>query len=122
MEKTKNQTMGTAAELAVARDLQNRGLILLAHQFSVPRLGELDLVLCRDNRLYVVEVKARSNRTSFGGALAAITPAKIRRIRKTALYFMQAKELMNNEIRLLAAEVLLIDGLPSLPIRYEPIE
>ncbi len=113
---------GDAAELAVARRLEARGLTLLEHQYNVPRLGELDLVMRRGDCLYIIEVKARSDLERFGGGLAAITPAKVRKLRKTALHFCQKSGLMNLEMRFLAAEVELIKGQPQGSIHVVPIE
>lgn len=119
---TAAQLSGNAAELAVAHWLEARGLILLEHQYNVPRLGEIDLVMRRGDCLYIIEVKARTDLTSFGGGLAAITPAKIRKLRKTALYYCQRMGLLNLMMRFLAAEVHLINGQPHGPIHIVPIE
>ena len=112
---------GAFAEKYVSDDLVRRGLKLLASQYSVPRLGELDLVLLRDQRLIVVEVKAREHPDLFGGGLSAITSAKIRRMTKTALHFAQKHDYLHCDISFLAAEVMLHEGNPCGAIRYVPI-
>lgn len=116
------QQVGTAAELAVAEDLARRGLKLLAHQFKVPNLGEIDLIMSSPSRLYFIEVKARSDQAAYGGGAAAISPAKQKRLRKTALYYLQKHNLMNNDTRFLAALVTLSKQQPISPIAYVPIE
>lgn len=115
------KTRGDSAEMAVAHWLESHGLLLLEHQYNVPRLGEIDLIMRRGNCLYFIEVKARTNLASFGGGLAAITAGKVRRIRKTALYYCQSYGFMNTELRFLAAEVELVDGQPQGPIRFVPM-
>lgn len=136
---------GRLAETAVAGWLEARGYNLLARNYAVPRLGELDLVMRRDpvsgpdsfsaipdRRFYrdpypclaVVEVKARFDAERFGGPAAALTPAKLRRIRLTALHFQQTHHFMNNQIELLAALVQLskegsVQNIEIIPIEWQ---
>jgi Holliday junction resolvase-like predicted endonuclease len=112
---------GILAERYVSDDLATRGFRLLASRYSVPRLGELDLVLLRGLRLLVVEVKARECPDSYGGGLSAITSAKLGRLSKTALHFAQKYGYLNCDISFLAAEVLLQGGKPIGQIHYAPI-
>ncbi len=115
------KTRGDAGELAVARYLEAHGFVLLVHQYAVPRLGEIDLVMQKGGCLYFIEVKARSGPESFGSGLEQITRDKIRKIRKTALAYCQSTGNMNTETRILAAEVRLQNGLPTGNIRIVPI-
>lgn len=112
---------GSLAEQYVSENLACRGFKLLASRYAVPRLGELDLVLLRDLRLLVVEVKAREHLDQYGGGLSAITAAKIRRLSKTAMHFAQKHGYLNCDISFLAAEVLLRNGEPMGPINFVPI-
>ena len=116
------KTRGDAGELAVARYLQSHGFLLLAHQFLVPRLGEIDLVMKKGSCLYFIEVKARSGAASYGSGLEQITPAKVKKIRQAALAYCQTTCNMNTEMRFLAAEVHLRYGEPDGKIRIVPIE
>ena len=115
------KTRGDAGELAVARYLLSHGFTLLAHQYLVPRLGEIDLVMKKGACLYFIEVKSRSGPASHGSGLEQITAAKIRKIRKAALVFCQNTGNMNTETRFLAAEVHLQNGEPSGDIEIVPI-
>ena len=136
---------GRAAERAVAAFLASQGYTLLTANYSVAQLGELDLVMCRasnhdaegdmsrktvqagrqeqtDMTLAVVEVKARRDSLHFGGPAAALTPAKLRRVRLTTLHFQQKHHYMNNSVELLAALVQL-DNLGNVQhIEITPIE
>lgn len=52
-------------------------------------LGEIDVLMMHGETLVFVEVKMRKT-ASFGGALAAITPSKLKRLRQAiALYLQQ---------------------------------
>lgn len=116
------KTRGDAGERAVAMYLQSHGFKLLAHQYLVPRLGEIDLVMKKGDCLYFIEVKSRSGPATHGSGLEQITAAKIRKIRKTALFFCQNTGNMNTETRFLAAEVHLHNGEPRGEIEIVPIE
>lgn len=113
---------GTAAELAVADDLIKRGMVLLDHQFNVPKVGELDLVMRYADQIFFIEVKARTDQESFGGGIGAITPSKLRKMKKAALYYAQKHNLMNNTLRFLAVSVPLLNNAPYPPFDYLPIE
>ncbi len=120
--KTDQQNSGTLAELAVAADLQSRGLILLAHQYKVPRLGEIDLIMQRADEIFFIEVKSRTHQDLYGGGLDAITPHKLKCIKQTALYYAQKNHYMNNPLRFLAVSVQLKSDLPVKPYTYAPID
>ena len=67
--------------------LQQQGLKLHSRNVSC-RFGELDLVLQHAGKWIFVEVKYRRS-DAFGGAAAAVTPAKQQKLRQTAAWFLQ---------------------------------
>jgi putative endonuclease len=98
-------TTGQEAEQLARTYLEKQGLEYVAHNVRYP-FGELDLVM-RDKDFWVfVEVKFRIN-TQFGGALQAIRPKQIQRIRKAADHYLQLNKI-NAPCRF---DVLAIDGL-----------
>ena len=82
---------GTWGEAEVANYLRRRGYTLLAHGFHC-RFGEIDLIARKDGVLCFVEVKTRTN-LSCGLPREYVTPAKQRRLKKTALYYLCEKQL-----------------------------
>ncbi len=80
---------GRAAEQLACNYLNQQGLSLIEKNFH-SRQGEIDLIMQHRDTLVFVEVRYRKNQ-DFGGAVASITPQKQRRIRHTALYYMQKK-------------------------------
>lgn len=77
-----SRALGIQAETAAADYLAQQGLILIERN-TRSRWGEIDLVM-RDREYWVfIEVKARTS-SEYGSGLAAITPAKQQRIRRTA--------------------------------------
>ena len=83
--------VGAHAEKAAVDFLRQQGWDIIAQNWHVARVGEIDII-CLDNSmaravLVFVEVKKRKSR-SFGGAAASVTPAKQRKIITTAQYFL----------------------------------
>lgn len=62
------------------------------------RYGELDLIAFDGRRLIVVEVKTRASRV-FGDPVAAVTPEKLRRIRKLTRMWLAQQEMRWPAIR-----------------------
>ena len=103
--------LGKAGEDRAARFLQSAGYRILARNFS-HRGGEIDLIAATKDTLVFAEVKTRSYE-AFGGPLAAVTPAKQRRIAQTAAAYIQENGLKFDSIR--------FDVLCVLPDRIEHI-
>ncbi len=104
---------GLAAETQAATYLQTKGYTLLARNFRAPH-GEIDLIMRRQKMLVFVEVKQRAS-LAFGGPVAAVTPAKQKRIAGAAAYFIkQHPHVMYDEIR--------FDIISMLPGQIEHIE
>ena len=72
--------VGHTGEAVAAKYYQQRGWLLLNHNYRT-RLGELDLILYKENTLVFAEVKTRTGR-GYGGPLEAITYTKARRLRQ----------------------------------------
>lgn len=71
----------------LARDwLSSQGLQCLHSNFRC-KCGEIDLIMRDGQMLVFVEVRYRAGR-NHGGAVATVTPAKQRRLRNTARYFL----------------------------------
>ncbi|MBU0646532.1 YraN family protein [Patescibacteria group bacterium] len=81
---------GDQGEKAAAQYLQSQGLKILDRQYGV-RGGEIDLVAQDGEEIVFVEVKSRRDE-SFGFPEEAVTPAKIRKIRRAIQYYLQAKK------------------------------
>ncbi|MDP2559623.1 YraN family protein [Psychrobium sp. 1_MG-2023] len=87
--------------------LKNRGLSPICDNFNC-RVGEIDLIMKDNNSLVFIEVKQRAN-NDFGGAISAVTPAKQRRIIKTAMVYCQSKHI-NFEQQACRFDVVAITG------------
>ena len=103
---------GQQGEEDAARLLQCKGSKILARNFYTPQ-GELDIIAQQKAMLVFVEVKTRAYE-AFGGPLAAVTPAKQKRISLAAQQYIKIKSPKFDSIR--------FDVICILPGRAEHIE
>ncbi|MBY6018528.1 YraN family protein [Halomonas denitrificans] len=96
---------GQQAEDAAEHYLQQQGLTPVARNVQC-RFGELDLVMRQGNTLVFIEVKYRRN-SAFGGAAAAVTATKQRKLRLTADWYLQQQGLSQYPCRF---DVVAIEG------------
>ncbi len=82
---------GARYELLAAVHLEKCGYHIIEKNYRC-RIGEIDLVACDGAYLVFVEVKYRSG-ASFGDPAEAVTAKKQERIRKTARYYLCARQL-----------------------------
>ncbi|WDE06142.1 YraN family protein [Thalassomonas viridans] len=78
---------GRQTETLAADYLLARGLTLVGKNFSA-KTGEIDLLMKESDVLVFVEVKYRKQ-AFFGGALAAVSAGKQKKIRRTAEFYLQ---------------------------------
>ncbi|HEY1280996.1 MAG TPA: YraN family protein [Acidimicrobiales bacterium] len=74
--------LGAHGEALAAQWYERRGFVVLARNWRCS-FGELDLVVSRPGLVVFCEVKTRSS-TAYGGAVAAVSLSKQRRVRRLA--------------------------------------
>jgi len=94
---------GRTSEKRAARHMASKGYRIIEMNYRC-RFGEIDIIARNGDTLVFCEVKARNSRT-FGSPLEGITGAKIKRIRKTAEYYLMTKKLKNTDCRFDAVTV-----------------
>ena len=82
---------GLQGEALVADYLRNNGFQLVAHG-DYCRFGEIDLIAWEGNTLCFIEVKTRTD-LEMGLPREYVTPAKQKKLRKTALFYLSEKKL-----------------------------
>ena len=86
------QRQGAHFERLALMFLQQQGLTLIAQNWQQAKVGEIDLIMIETGQawstLVFIEVRQRK-KSSFGNAVLSVTPAKRRKIIKTAQYFLQ---------------------------------
>ncbi|MDF2908159.1 MAG: hypothetical protein K0R34_3480 [Herbinix sp.] len=81
-----NRAVGTQFEQKASGYLEKNGYQILDRNFRC-KIGEIDLIARNEGYLCFIEVKYRSS-SAKGFPSEAITPTKIRRITRTAQYYM----------------------------------
>ncbi len=93
-----------SAERHVEKVLLSYGHIILARNYRVPRLGEIDLISLHKGKVYAVEVKARQVTDRYG-AESRFTAAKQQKVIKTLYRYLSDQHQTDRELGLLAAEI-----------------
>lgn len=90
------RAQGEAKETEAKAHLQAQGLTFVEQNFH-SRYGEIDLIFSepQSNTLIFVEVRFRRSQ-QYGGAAASITPSKIGKIKKTALFYISQRRIAAN--------------------------
>jgi putative endonuclease len=86
-----SKDLGRAGEEFAEYYLKNLGYKILQKNFRC-RLGEIDLIVKKDNILTFVEVKTRKS-SSYGAPEESIDYLKINRIKNSAEYFISLRKL-----------------------------
>lgn len=112
--KNKKSNLGHEGETHVATMLTKNGFTLIERNYSL-RCGEIDLICRKGSLLIFVEVKTRSCQHKDFDLTTVITPAKQRKIIKTALIYLTQHRLDDCACRF---DVALIDQFSSHQITY----
>lgn len=90
-QKRYKKSYGDKGEEIAAAYLEQAGYRIVWKNFRC-RQGEIDIIAKEQQYLCFIEVKRRKNITS-GHPFEAINPSKIKRICKTALFYLQTQHL-----------------------------
>ena len=102
---TRNQDVGRKSEDFVAGFLERRGAKILARNYSVHNVGEIDIICAYKEKILVLEVKSRDYRERFGTPEEAVTPAKQKKVMLTAAAFCKEKGISLERVAYYAAGV-----------------
>ena len=92
------ELLGRWGEERCLKFLKRKGLKTLTRNFSC-KTGEIDLIMVAPDRTIVfVEVRTRANE-AFEPTESTITPAKKRRLVKTARYFLTTNDIIDRPFR-----------------------
>jgi putative endonuclease len=93
MARDGRQALGISGENLACAELQRRGYAILERRYRT-RLGEIDIIARDGATLVFVEVKARLT-DEFGGAAAAVTAWKQRRVAHMAMDYLARRTLVD---------------------------
>ena len=97
MAADRRQSLGKMGEELACRELRRRGYDVLARRYRT-RHGEIDIIARDRQAIVFVEVKARRD-DRFGGAAAAVTAFKQRRVAQMATDFLARRGWLDAECR-----------------------
>lgn len=92
------QEIGALGEQIAVGHLQGLGLRILQRNWRC-RYGELDVIAADGQTLVFVEVKTRSG-DGFGGLEHAVTPQKVRRLRRLAALWLAGQDAGWTDLRI----------------------
>lgn len=98
-----NKQKGDYGEEVIANFLKKRNLEILCRNYRT-KFCEIDIICKKENRLYFIEVKARTN-LNFGYPSEAVDKRKQDKIRKGAMVFIKQYNMNNYDIAFYIAEV-----------------
>ena len=96
--------IGDKGEELAVRHLKRQGYKILERNFSVHKIGEIDVVAMDGEYLCFVEVRLRS-RSDFGTPAQTVTLEKQRRIVRTAQCYITQRKQENSYMRFDVVEV-----------------
>ncbi len=79
--------IGIGGEYLSKKYLEANGYVVLAHNYLVPKIGEIDLIALKEKVVVFVEVKTRKSET-FGLPYEAVNSRKVRKCMLAASYFV----------------------------------
>lgn len=104
LKSLSKKDIGDLGEELAARHLKKMGYKIIGRNFSVPRVGEIDIIAMDGEYLCFVEVRLRS-RTDYGTPAETVTAEKRRRLVRTAEIYSVKKGLTNALMRFDVVEV-----------------
>ena len=98
------RSIGRLGEDAACRYLEENGYEIVARNVYAGS-GEIDIIACLEGTYLFVEVKRRSS-GKYGAPIAAVTPAKARRILRAASLYLAMHGLSDRPVRFDVIEIL----------------
>lgn len=113
----KQYEKGLSGEEQAEEFLCRQGMLCVARRYRAQD-GEIDLIMLDGDMVVMVEVKYRPGACK-GAGLAAVTPAKQRRMLHAAQQFLLEREWMNRMVRFDVVEITR-DGILHIPHAFTP--
>jgi putative endonuclease len=105
---------GRQGESLAEKHLRNQGYEVVCRNYRT-RFGEIDMIARDRDTIVFVEVKARSS-AAYGGAKAAITPQKRRKMSMLALYYLKTTRQTSMRARFDVVTIRTDSGKPEVDV------
>ncbi len=119
---TRNRDIGNSSEEYVAGYLERRGSKILARNYAVHRVGEIDIICEYKSKILVIEVKSRHSSLSYGTPEEAVTRQKQSKIMKTAVYYCKENDISLDRVSFFVAGVIHDVQGNILDVQFTPFE
>ena len=96
--KTLKRFIGDSGEDAAMKKLEGEGYRILARNYEIHNVGELDIVAEKDSDIHVFEVRTRLNRGNYPNSEESVTKSKRTKVMKTAEFFIARNDLYDRNI------------------------
>jgi putative endonuclease len=103
--KSNKRCLGSLGEQAAVDFLKENGFIILARNYRVGRLGEIDIISLESEYICFIEVKTRTG-MAFGLPCEAVNKKKQQNIMRLAQIYINDKKLINKPVRFDIVEVI----------------
>lgn len=104
----KKDALGQYGEAIAARYLERNGWTVIGRNWRCD-IGELDIIAQREDVIAICEVKTRRS-TRFGSPLEAVTPEKVKRLRRLAGKWLSLHRAYAGTVRIDVITVLVDDA------------
>ncbi len=101
-----NYELGKMGESYALEYMKNRNYEILAQNYRVGRLGEIDLIATKSEQIFFVEVKSRTG-YSFGTPAEAVSYKKQRTIRNVAACYIKEHRILDVEVHFDVIEIIM---------------
>ena len=103
--RTTKRITGDKGEEEVIRRMINRGYTLICRNFTVHNIGEIDCAFSKDEDIYIVEVRSRTNNGFYPNSAESVDFRKRRKIEMTTERLISRYRLYDRNIVFLVAQV-----------------
>jgi putative endonuclease len=103
--QNKKYKIGRIGESAALRYLKNNRFTILAHHYTC-RWGEIDIVAKKENIIYFIEVKTRTN-IYYGQPYEAIDFRKLKVLKRSINYYLAEKRIKDTKLALAVISIIL---------------
>ena len=96
MQDLYRKKCGSDGEDRACAFLEGKGFVIIERNYYAGKIGEIDLIVRRENLVVFAEVKTRNTNT-YGGGIYSITQSKKKSLRRSAEYFLTKNTSLNTK-------------------------
>lgn len=114
---TSAQTLGARGEQLAAEYLQQNGYTIIERNFTVHKIGEIDLIAQKGDEIVFIEVKTRTG-DRYGYPEEAVNYWKAKKISRAARHFLHTRHIDDKYVRFDIVSVIIYEEDEKNDIRH----